>query len=101
MCENDCFYLQGYNAVKFVARQQIFRRNVSLSVSESKNKPSMCIACYLLVACFLLRLFFDPAEGEDRFLRNIHLYSADSFKRRAETCFQNDGAHLCDVIFKT
>jgi hypothetical protein len=39
------------------------------SYSGLKSKPS--IACYLLLACFLLGLFFSPEDEGDRFLQNI------------------------------
>jgi hypothetical protein len=32
---------------------------------------SSCSSCYLLHAGFLLRLFFDPEDGGDIFLRNV------------------------------
>jgi hypothetical protein len=42
-----------------------------------KQPPSRALVCYLLHADFLLRLFFDPEDGGEIFLRNVGCLSTD------------------------
>jgi hypothetical protein len=54
----------GYNAMKSAENQPMFQRNIALSSSVWKNKPSkkpasramffLCAACFVLVTCFFI-----------------------------------------------
>jgi hypothetical protein len=66
--------------------QRMFRKNKSLPFSGSKNKSRKRPArsrqqadydCYLLLARFLLGLFFGPENGGDIFLRKLRCFSTD------------------------
>jgi hypothetical protein len=46
-------------------------------ISQARNQREGSYACHLLHAGFFLRLFFDPEDGGDMFLRNVRWLSTD------------------------
>jgi hypothetical protein len=74
-CEH--LYLLGYNAVQSVESQLTFRRNLSLTSSGSKGKPSKKPTWSTQQTEILLDLFFDPESGGGMSLRNIGWLSTD------------------------